>query len=149
MSQSELPPFQLFVVEDHPAMRAALVRLIERQPDLGLCGQAASAEEALPQIRQARPVLVLIDVSLPGMNGIGLVGCLHEEKRPPLCLMVSGHRDEMYGKAAYRAGAKGYVRKDQTAEILQGIYGVLNGELFFSEAIRRELGLMKVNKLKQ
>jgi DNA-binding NarL/FixJ family response regulator len=135
------PPFQLFIVEDHPAMRYALVRLVEREVDLTVCGQAASAEEAMPQIRLARPYLVLVDVTLPGMNGIGLVECLQQEKRPPLCLVVSGHREATYGKAAYQAGARGYVRKDRTAEIVRGIYAVLNGELFFSEAMRRELGL--------
>jgi DNA-binding NarL/FixJ family response regulator len=141
MSEAGKAPYRLFVVEDHEMMRYALVRMVGQEVGLMVCGQAASVEEALPKIRQAQPHLVLIDVTLPGIDGIGLVGCLLAEKKSLLCLMVSGHQEELYAKAAYRAGAKGYVRKDHTDDLLQAIYAVLNGELFFSEEIRRELGL--------
>jgi DNA-binding NarL/FixJ family response regulator len=101
----------VFIVEDHKIIRRVLGKLIQSTPGLNLYGEAASAEAALAQIPTCQPQLVLIDVSLPDINGIELIGILHEKYPDMLLLAVSGHDESMYGIQAINAGARGYVMK--------------------------------------
>ena len=123
---------QVFIVDDHPAMRLALHSRLEREADLAVCGEAATAETALEQIGWAVPDLVLIDVSLPGMSGIDLARALRE-RHPDLPLaMLSGHGEKGYVDQAFKAGVRGYILKGGGAELAVAIRQVMRGGRYLS-----------------
>lgn len=116
---------RLFIVEDHPAMRRMMRRLIETTPGLGVLGEAASAEEALASLSGLAPDLLLVDLSLPGMSGIEFVRRLRLERPELRCLVVTAHADELYRHSALAAGASGYVTKDDPDEVLAMVWQLL------------------------
>ena len=126
----------LFIVEDHKVMRAALLELLAGEPDLKVLGVAASAEEALQDLSELHPDLVLVDVSLPGLSGIDLVRRLTRQHPGLKALMVSGHSEVPYARAALKAGARGFVTKDAPDTLLEAVHDVLAGETFVTERLR-------------
>ena len=110
---------RVFLVEDHPTMRRMLQKLIEGTPDFTVVGAVPSAEEALEQHEDAEADLYLVDLSLPGMSGDALIARLRERSPDLRALIVSGHDRALYGNLAQRAGALGYVTKDDPDEILR------------------------------
>ncbi len=93
-----------------------------------LVGEAETAEDALIQLPELAPDLVLVDLSLPGMSGLQLIKRLQLEQPALRCLVVTGHVDPLYQQAAIGAGAKGYVTKDDPDEVLEAIRAVLEAE---------------------
>lgn len=126
----------IYIVEDHAFMRAALVDFIEDLPDLQVAGAVETAEEALEQLSNASVDLVLVDVRLPGMDGIQLVDELTGQRSELRCLMLSGHGEEAYVEQALEAGAQGYLVKGNPDEIPEAIDRVLGGGAYFSESLR-------------
>lgn len=121
-----MDPRTLFVVEDHPVFRMGLERLIEAQADLRLVGTAESGDEALALLVEHAVDLVLVDLSLPGMDGIELVRALRSRWPGQAALVLSAHPEGRYGARAARAGARGYLNKDAEApEILSAIRSAL------------------------
>ena len=112
---------QLFLVEDHDAMRQTLAHMLDYEDDFTICGQAASGEEALSLLPEAGADLVLIDVSMPGMDGLTLLE--HVRARWPAlpCLILSGHAESVYGELARAAGALAYIDKRKVREIVPSI----------------------------
>jgi DNA-binding NarL/FixJ family response regulator len=132
--------YKLFIVEDHPVMRSAYARLIKRHPDFEICGEAESGDQALKMIPNATPDLVMVDISLPGMNGIELLNCLKVSYPKLPTLVISGHEETLYAKLALQAGAKGYLVKVGLADvIIQAIRQVLRGELYMNEELRHKV----------
>lgn len=104
-------PYQIFIVEDHPVVQRAYTLLLECEEDLELCGMSKSAEEAMYSLREKTCDLVVVDVSLPGMDGIELTRHLLEQ-RPNLLVLVTSMADEAaYGARARGAGARAYLCK--------------------------------------
>jgi DNA-binding NarL/FixJ family response regulator len=126
----------ILVVEDHAAFGKALVRLLSEKANLDVVDIIASGEEALERLPHMDVDLLLIDVSLPKMNGIRLVGLIHEKFPSLRCLMLSGHLTPFYVKRSLEAGARGYVLKDDISGVLEGVERVLNGEIYVSKALR-------------
>lgn len=126
----------VFIVEDHKLVRRVLRMLIQRSPDFSLCGEADSAEVALVEIPDCRPELVLIDVSLPGMNGIELIRILHETYPEMLLLALSAHDESFYGPQALNAGAHGYVMKEKSEHLLEALQHIRNGGIYMSDRLR-------------
>ena len=126
----------VFIVEDHKMVRRVMGQLIQRSPDLNLCGEAPSAEAALAQIPACQPQLVLVDISLPGMNGIELIRILHEQYPEMWTLALSAHDESIYASQALRAGARGYVMKEKTENLLEAIRQVRNGDIYLSDKLR-------------
>lgn len=112
-------------------MRSVLIRLVEREQDLEVSGEAASAEEALARVDKEQPHLVLIDISLPGMSGINLIRELRQGFPALKMLVVSGHKESIYGREVMRAGAHGYVEKANAHGIIEAIRHVLEGGSYF------------------
>ena len=123
-------PYKVFIVEDHFAMRQAYVDLIARENDLKVCGVAITAQEALEQIPQCHPDIVLIDVSLDGMSGIELTQQLKNQYPELPALIISGHEEAFYARKAIQAGARGYVVKRRVRLLTQAINDVLQGEIY-------------------
>lgn len=122
----------VFLVEDHPKVRKQLGLLVTKLAGLDLVGEVDSAEAALSALEESMPGLLLVDISLPGMSGIELVQRLHEQHEDCRCLMVSGHVDIDYVRAAERAGAKGFVAKGDPDELLAAVAEVMNGGSYWS-----------------
>ena len=119
MPTATQPNYHLYIVEDHSIMREVYAQYFSSVDGFDVCGTAASAEEALEQIPMTSPDAVLIDISLPGMNGLALVEKL-QQQYPDLCtIIVSGHEDTHYRQAALRAGASDFVSKGSAATILK------------------------------
>ncbi|CAN5881838.1 hypothetical protein BH24DEI2_BH24DEI2_09970 [soil metagenome] len=119
-------------------LRSALLELFSG-PEWRVLGLAASAEDALQALPALRPDLVLVDVSLPGMSGLKLVERLCVQRPTLKTLMVSGHSETLYARAALSAGACGFVTKDDPDQLLDAVRTVLNGETFVSERLRAAL----------
>lgn len=129
----------ILVVEDHAAFGKALVRLLGGKSDLDIVGVFRSGEEALEKLPALEVDLLLIDVSLPRMNGIQLVQMILERFPGKQCMMLSGHLTPFYVKRALEAGARGYVLKEDIAGVLEGVERVLKGEIYISKALRSEV----------
>ena len=122
---------RVFIVEDHASLREMLAELIERTEGLELCGQSGSAEAALDDLEGAQADLALIDVSLPGMNGIELARALLQRRSGTLCVMLTGHRSRGYAEAARDAGAKAYIEKGELGELVKVVRRVIDGGSHF------------------
>ena len=111
-------------------MRKMMGRFLNGEPNLSVCGEAGSPQEALSALASLQPDLVLVDVSLPTMSGIALVRELLKRQPDLKCLMVSAHTPEDYVSEALGAGARGFVTKEEPLEILKAITLVLAGERY-------------------
>jgi DNA-binding NarL/FixJ family response regulator len=122
---------RIFIVEDHQMMREAYQLLFELEPDLEVCGSAATGEEALLALQTTETDLVLVDVSLPGISGIELVKLLQASYPHLPTLVISGHDEMVYADQALRAGASGYLDKKGVSHImLDAIRQVLGGDTY-------------------
>jgi DNA-binding NarL/FixJ family response regulator len=131
---------QIIIVDDHPMMRKGLASSIEAEPGYEIVGQFERAEEVLNQIDSLEPDLMIVDVSLPGMNGIELVKNLIFQYPDLKILVVSRHEESLYAERALRAGAKGYVMKFESSDILmKAVRKVLLGGIYVSEEISEKL----------
>lgn len=130
------PDTRVFIVEDHSVMRQLLSEVVERENCFVLCGTAASAEDALKAVPNSGAEMVLVDVSLPGMNGFEFVRRLREDMEiAPHCLMVSGHVEVDYARQALEAGACGYVLKGRPDDLRHALHRCMGGETFLSQPL--------------
>ena len=126
----------ILLVEDHEIFAKALQRVLRERGNFEIVAVVESAEEALKKLPELNVDLVLVDVSLPQRSGISLVIAL-QAKYPNLpCVMLSGHVSQHYARISLAAGARGYLVKDHTDEILRGIQQVLQGKIYVSEDVR-------------
>ena len=131
---------KVLIVDDHPLLREGLTRLINRQPDLQVCGEAGTVSEALAAVTKLKPDIALIDISLPDSDGFTLTKTL--QIRPPRVpvLMFSMHDELVYAERALQAGARGYIMKQEpTEDCLRAIRQVLAGQISVSHAITNQL----------
>ena len=125
---------RILIVDDHPMMRDGLVALITAQPDLAVCAQAADASEAQQAVEAHRPDLVIMDISLPGKSGLEAIKDLQALQPGLAILVLSMHDEALYAERVLRAGARGYVMKQEGGKrIMAGIRAVLENKVFVSE----------------
>jgi DNA-binding NarL/FixJ family response regulator len=135
----------VFIVDDHPVFREGLVRIINQEADLVVSGEAGDAAEALERIDASRPDLVVIDISLDGMNGLELVKSLRDRRPETRLLVVSMHPESLYAERALRAGANGYIMKRESGRtLLAAMRHVLDGKTHVSQELN-ELILRRVS----
>ena len=127
---------RVFVVEDHPLMQQTLTECISAMPDAEVSGSAATGEDALEQLLDAKADLALVDMSLPKMSGADLILRLQTQCPQLLCLVLSGHREPGYVERALAAGARGYVLKGNPYELAEAIRMVLRGQIYLSKPLR-------------
>jgi len=131
---------RVLIVDDHPLLREGLARLINRQTDLLVCGEAGSASEALAAVTKHKPDIALVDISLPGPDGFILTKMLQVRHSKLPVLMFSMHDETVYAERALHAGARGYIMKQEpTEDCLHAIRQVLAGEIAVSRAITNQL----------
>ncbi len=127
---------QIFIVDDHPMMREGLAQLISRENDLRVCGEAEDAETALAAIEKLRPDLVLVDITLAGRNGLELIKDIQAIHPGQLILVISMHDESLYAERVLRAGASGYIMKQQGGkQMMKAIRTVLEGNTYVSEKV--------------
>ena len=125
---------RLLIVDDHPLFREGLRQLIERDPDLVVCGEVAEVAEALGAIPELKPDLVLVDISLGGASGIDLIKAIKNEYDELPVLVISMHDESLYAERSLRAGAMGYVMKHEPGKTVKNaIRKVLRGEIYLSD----------------
>jgi len=135
---------KIFIVDDHPLMRKGMAMTLDNSVEFTVCGQSESAEEALSEIPSLKPDACVVDISLPGMNGIELVKNLLAQLPELKILVVSRHDEELYAERAIRAGAKGYLMKLEAGEVLvSAVRQVMNGGIYLSDKIGSQL-IMKI-----
>jgi DNA-binding NarL/FixJ family response regulator len=131
---------KVLIVDDHPAVREALAIRISGQPDLEVCGEAADVAEALRVAAEAEPDVAVIDIALKAGSGIDLIKRLRDRDDRVRLIVWSMYGEELYAERALRAGAMGYLTKDQaTGRILDAIRQVLDGKLYLSPAMSEKL----------
>jgi DNA-binding NarL/FixJ family response regulator len=125
---------RVFIVDDHTMFREGLRQLIDSDPKLKVCGDAADASTALAAITELNPDVVLVDISLGGTSGIDLTKSIKAQFEELPVLVVSMHDESLYAERALRAGAMGYVMKHEPAKTMKAaIYKVLGGDMYLSE----------------
>ncbi len=137
---------KVLIVDDHPAVREALALRIGRQSDLEVCGEAGDLSEALRLVADTKPDVAVVDISLKTSCGIDLIKRIKDRNDTVRMLVWSTHSESLYAERALRAGALGYINKDQaTDKIVEGIRRVLEGKVYMSDVmiqamLRRNVG---------
>ena len=131
---------RILIVDDHGVVRAGIRSLLEAETDMEVVGEATRGEEALEKVRKLHPELVLMDIAMPGMNGIEATRWIKEEF-PDICVLVlTMHDDEEFFFPVLRVGASGYVLKEaEPKELLHAIQVVISGEVFLSPAVTKSV----------
>jgi DNA-binding NarL/FixJ family response regulator len=136
---------RVFIVDDHPLVREWLTTLINQQSDLAVCGEAATAAEAIQAVGALKPDVAIVDISLADSSGIELIKELKKACHSLVVLVLSMHEESHYAERALRAGARGYLMKRETTrKVIPAIRQVLEGKLCFSEAITAALAVQFV-----
>lgn len=131
---------KILIVEDHPFFQAMLVRLINQELGLAVCGQADNVQDALTLIEQTHPDAAIVDLTLAGSNGLELIKDLTARKLPLPVLVLSLHAERLYAERVLRAGAKGFVSKEEPpAEVVTALRTVLAGRIHLSERIKETI----------
>jgi DNA-binding NarL/FixJ family response regulator len=125
---------RVFLVDDHPIVRQGLAQLLSSEPDFEVCGQGEDVYQSLRAIRDAKPDLCLVDVSLKDGDGIELLKELQAQLPELPVVMLSMHDESLYAERALRAGARGYFMKQEAPPImLAAIRKVLSGQVHVSD----------------
>lgn len=136
----------ILLVDDHPLLRAGLAARLAAEPDLKVSGEAASESEALEFLRQGLPDLAIIDISLRDSSGLDLVRQIRARSTACKVLVISGFRESIYGERALRAGALGYLNKQETDDrLLEAVRTVLKGKRFCSPTLTQRLMTQALN----
>ena len=131
---------RVIIVDDHPVFRHGIRQLVSKLPEVQVCAEAENAQTALEVMRDHRPDVALVDVSMPGTNGIELVKLMLAEFPQLIVLVVSMHDESLYALRALRAGAKGYVMKQQAVEtVLGALRKVIGGGIYVSPQFSERL----------
>lgn len=135
-----MPKCKILVVDDHPIVRKGLAQLISQEPDLELCGDAESVAQALDQIAACQPDLVVVDMALKDSHGMELLAEIRAGFPHVRTLVWSMFDEKVYAERAIRAGAMGYVNKQEsTQQLMDAIRLVLKGEFYVSSRMTRAL----------
>ena len=127
---------RILVVDDHPLFRAGLAQFISREPGLEVCGEAEDAKAALRLAGELKPDLVTLDLSLKDTRGTGLLKDLQSRYPTLPVLIVSMHDEALYAERSLRAGAKGYLNKQQAdATVVEAIQRILAGGVYVSDTV--------------
>lgn len=132
--------FKILIVDDHPLVREGLATRISLHDDLEICGEAESENDALSLVRATNPDLVLVDLALKGGHGLELIKQIKSRHPNVKMLVVSGFMESLYAERALRAGASGYLNKQESNDrVIDAIRAVLRGEQYIGHEITQRL----------
>jgi DNA-binding NarL/FixJ family response regulator len=131
---------RIFLVDDHPIFRLGVSRLVTAEPDLEICGEAANTVQALDMLRRIEADVVVVDISLPGANGIELVKSLRAEHPDLPLLVLSAHDEKLYALRALRAGASGFLMKRESeTSFIPALRAILMRKIWVSPTFGEQL----------
>jgi DNA-binding NarL/FixJ family response regulator len=134
------PKTKVFIVDDHPVVREGLAMMVARQPDLEVCGEAEDINAALRLTASAKPDVAIIDIALKNGNGLDLVKRLKARGDALRILVCSMYGERLYADRSLRAGALGYIMKEQATDlIIKAIRKVRQGKVFLSKPMAERL----------
>ena len=134
------PKTRVLLVDDHPILRRGLAQLINLEADMMVCGEAEDAAKAFDAAGTLNPDVAVIDISLKGGNGIELIKNLKARYPELPTLILSMYEESLYAERALRAGALGYIMKEEAIEqVLVAIRRALNGEIFLSDKMKSKM----------
>jgi DNA-binding NarL/FixJ family response regulator len=132
--------YRVLLVDDHPIVRQGLALLIDRESDLSVCGEAEGAHTAFHAITTLRPDIVVLDISLSGPDGLDVLKEIRTRSASLPVLILSMHEESIYAERAMRAGANGYIMKQEATEkVLVAIRRILQGEVYLSDRLTNSL----------
>jgi len=137
----EIKKIRIFIVDDHPIVYEGLQMLIKDEQDMEVCGTADNANSAIQEIPGQKPDIVIADISLKGgISGIDMIKMI-KSQHPGLCILaLSMHDETLYAERAIRAGARGYIMKNEmTGTIVRAIRQIIGGKLYLSESMSSRL----------
>ena len=130
----------VFVVDDHPLLRQGLALLINREPDLTVCGEAEETQAAMRAIAAKKPDILIADISLNGPDGLDLLKTLRTLYPDLPVLVLSMHDESIYAERALRARANGYIMKQEATEkVLIAVRRILSGDIYLSDRMANKL----------
>ncbi len=140
LDQTNTNTTRILIVDDHPIVRQGISLLVNHEPDMMICGEADSASSALKVIEQARPDVAIVDLSLNQSSGLELIKDI-KIRYPQLQILVLSMRDEsFYAERVLRAGARGYITKEEgTEKVIEGIRAILGGHVYLSERLASKM----------
>jgi DNA-binding NarL/FixJ family response regulator len=131
---------KILIADDHPLVREGMATWLSQYPNLEICGEAESEDEAFALAKLLKPNLIIVDISLKSGNGIDLVKRIHTIDPAMKMLVVSAFQESIYAERALRAGAMGYVNKQApNTELINAVAAIMSGNRFVSEAITKRL----------
>lgn len=131
---------RILLVDDHAVVRFGIAQLINRQPDMAVCGEEEDASRAMISIESLKPNLVIADISLKDSSGLELMRNIKAQYPGLPVLVVSAHDESVYAEVAFRAGALGYLMKEEALEkIVPAIRRVLDGTIYVSDALASKM----------
>ena len=131
---------KVFLIDDHPIVRQGLALFIDREPDLMVCGEADGALSALQAIQDSLPDFVVLDISLEGPDGLELLKTMRAKYPNLPVLILSMHDESAYAERALRAGANGYIMKQEATEkVLTAIRQILRGDVYLSDRLTKRM----------
>lgn len=131
---------KVLVVDDHPIVREGLTQMINREPDLSVCGAAPDMQKAVQLIDALKPDILIIDISLDGPDGLDLLKHIRTQDPSLPVLILSMHDESIYAERALRAGANGYIMKQEaTDNVLDALRRILNREVYVSKRIANKM----------
>ncbi len=138
--KSKSPKKQVYLVDDHPIVRQGLIKLIEQEEGLEVCGESGTVAEALEALKKLGPDVILVDISLKDSNGLELIKLVDDLGMQIPMLVLSMHDESLYAEHALRAGASGYVMKQAASStLIQAIEKVLDGEIYVSKSMSSQM----------
>jgi DNA-binding NarL/FixJ family response regulator len=131
---------RIFIVDDHPIVREGLSLMMNREPDMMVCGEAEEATGALQAITVAKPDFLIVDISLSGPDGLDLLKSIRARYPSMPVLMLSMHDESIYAERALRAGANGYIMKQEATEkVLVAVRQILAQKVYVSDRIANRM----------
>jgi len=138
--RADIDMIRILIVDDHPVVCSGLTSMLSEQAGIEVVGSAASGEEALTIVQRDRPDLILLDLRMPGMDGIGVLHALKTFEKPPRVMVLTSFEKEEDIYRAIRAGAQGYLLKDTTeSEMIAAISAVNSGKRYIPRHIAARL----------
>lgn len=140
MSFTPENPARIVIVDDHAIVRYGMNVLLNAADDLSLCGEAATIDEAIQSIQSLKPDAAVIDIVLQEENGLDLIRKLRTDGESLPLLVMSMHNESTHAEKALRAGAQGYIMKEDADEVLvDALRTILDGKLYVSDGIHEKM----------
>jgi len=137
---------RIIIADDHPLIREGLKHILSSNPAYTVAAEAGDGHGLLAAVRQGHYDIALVDMLMPGKNGIELIQQLHQEKPELRILVISSHKEDIYAVRTIRAGASGYLCKDHAAsELVHAVNRLASGRMYITEDVAEELALSSMH----